>query len=132
MISKDNLDTISSTKKAVIQKYIEKPHLINGRKYDLRLYVLVTSCDPLRIYIFEKGLVRFCANKYSKNNIKSKYAHLTNYSINKKSDKFVEPGEEEEVDEEVCASSFMILVFGFVFLLSIFTFAHSLSLVTHS
>jgi tubulin polyglutamylase TTLL4 len=100
LISKDNLDTIPPTKKAVIQKYLEKPHLINGRKYDLRLYVLVTSCDPLRVYLFEKGLVRFCANKYSTKHLKSKYTHLTNYSINKKSDKFVEPGDEQEVDEE--------------------------------
>ncbi|EDO40614.1 predicted protein, partial [Nematostella vectensis] len=38
---------------------LHKPFLINGSKFDLRIYVYVTSYDPLRIYIFEDGLVRF-------------------------------------------------------------------------
>ena len=41
-------------------RYLAKPYLINGSKFDLRIYVYVTSYDPLRIYIFEDGLVRFC------------------------------------------------------------------------
>ena len=40
-------------------KYVAHTHLINGFKYDLRVYVLVTSFDPLRIYVFNDGLVRF-------------------------------------------------------------------------
>lgn len=43
----------------LVSKYIGKPHLINGFKYDLRLYVCVTSFDPLKIYIYKEGLVRF-------------------------------------------------------------------------
>ena len=39
--------------------YIVNPHLINGFKYDLRVYVLVTSFNPLKIYIYNDGLVRF-------------------------------------------------------------------------
>lgn len=67
------------------------PHLINGFKYDLRVYVLVTSYDPLRIYIFKEGLVRFATEKFtlSQKSIKKRYIHLTNFSVNKKADNYV-------------------------------------------
>ena len=42
----------------IVSKYVSKPHLIRGFKYDLRVYVLVTSFEPLKIYIFKEGLVR--------------------------------------------------------------------------
>ena len=43
----------------MVSRYIEKPCLIQGLKYDLRIYVLVTGFDPLRIYMFKEGLTRF-------------------------------------------------------------------------
>jgi tubulin polyglutamylase TTLL4 len=51
----------------VASRYIAKPHLLNGFKYDLRIYVLVTSYDPLRVYVYKDGLVRFATQKYSNN-----------------------------------------------------------------
>jgi len=45
------------------QRYIARPHLINDTKYDLRIYVLMTSINPLRIYLYDEGLVRFASNK---------------------------------------------------------------------
>lgn len=45
----------------IIQRYITKPKLINGLKFDLRIYVLLTSINPLRIYIYQEGLVRFAS-----------------------------------------------------------------------
>ena len=48
----------------LVQWYEMNPHLIQKRKYDLRLYVLVTGVDPLRIYLHEGGFVRYAKDKY--------------------------------------------------------------------
>ncbi len=66
------------------------PHIINNRKYDLRLYIVVTDFSPLKIYLYNEGLVRFASEEYdhqdeNKHNI---FMHLTNYSVNKKSQNF--------------------------------------------
>ena len=66
----------------LVQTYLSDPHLINGFKWDLRTYVLVTSAYPLRAYVFHEGLVRFASTKYTKAS-KKKTAFLTNTSINK-------------------------------------------------
>jgi len=49
----------------IISEYLSKPHLLNGFKYDLRLYVVVLGLDPLRVYLHKEGLVRICTHKYS-------------------------------------------------------------------
>ena len=91
------------------QEYVDRPLLIDGFKFDLRLYVLVTSCSPLRVHLYRDGLVRLCTEKYhtaaddDSQQILSAAAgvaaarsasdwrkrHLTNYSINKLHDGFV-------------------------------------------
>ena len=43
----------------IVQSYIQNPFLINGYKFDFRIYVLVTSINPLRIYLYKDGLVRY-------------------------------------------------------------------------
>ena len=37
----------------LVSKYISKPHLLRGYKYDMRIYVVVTSFEPLKAYMFE-------------------------------------------------------------------------------
>ena len=68
----------------LVQQYIHNPLLIDGYKWDLRIYVAVTSINPLRIYVYEEGLCRFASEKYDTSDLKNIFSHLTNYSINKK------------------------------------------------
>ncbi|CRK94365.1 CLUMA_CG007878, isoform A [Clunio marinus] len=81
---------IPKRKPLIVQRYIERPLLINGSKFDLRLYVLVTSMNPLRCYLHTDGLARFASVKYSERNdtLNDRYMHLTNYSINKMSNSY--------------------------------------------
>jgi tubulin polyglutamylase TTLL6/13 len=75
---------------AVAQVYLA-PFLLGGKKFDLRIYVLVTSCDPLRAYLFREGIARFCTQDYQApraDNLDVPYSHLTNFSLNKHSADF--------------------------------------------
>ncbi|XP_060059643.1 tubulin polyglutamylase TTLL6 isoform X2 [Erinaceus europaeus] len=77
----------------ICQLYISKPFIIDGFKFDLRIYVLMTSCDPLRIFVYNEGLARFATTSYSHpctDNLDDICMHLTNYSINKHSSNFIE------------------------------------------
>eukprot|EP01147_Barroeca_monosierra_P003896 gene3896-8392_t len=70
---------------AIVQPLLTNPMLIDGFKFDLRLYVLVTSITPLSCYIFTEGLVRLAAEKYSKDVRKARPSQfLTNTSIGKR------------------------------------------------
>ncbi|XP_026141031.1 tubulin polyglutamylase TTLL5 isoform X2 [Carassius auratus] len=84
----------------LVSRYISNPLLIDGFKFDVRLYVLVTSYDPLLIYLYEEGLARFATVKYdhATANIKNQFMHLTNYSVNKKSSDYVSCDDPEVED----------------------------------
>ncbi|KAJ8564173.1 hypothetical protein ON010_g7168 [Phytophthora cinnamomi] len=93
--------TGKKVKARIVQKYVADPLLLGDEeryKFDLRLYVVVTSLDPLRIYLFKEGIARFCTAPYSLKNPKNRFAHLTNYSINKSNDGFVENADAQRAD----------------------------------
>ena len=77
----------------LITRYITNVNLINGRKYDLRLYALITGLKPLRIYFYEEGFIRIATQIFSLNitSIKNKFVHLTNICVNNKNKKYVHP-----------------------------------------
>ena len=69
----------------VVQRYLENPYLIGGKKFDLRIYVLVLSYAPLRVYLYRSGFARFSNTRFSmkKEDIANNYIHLTNVAIQK-------------------------------------------------
>uniref|UniRef100_A0A3B3Z253 Tubulin tyrosine ligase-like family, member 11 n=1 Tax=Poecilia mexicana TaxID=48701 RepID=A0A3B3Z253_9TELE len=82
----------AQAKQAVVQEYIHKPLLIDKLKFDIRLYVLIKSVQPLEIYIAKEGLTRFCTEPYqepSQKNLSRVFMHLTNYSLNVQSGNYV-------------------------------------------
>lgn len=84
------LEDLPLTENFVVQKYID-PLTIDGLKFDMRIYVLVTSISPLTIYMYQEGLARFATEPYQKptdKNLDDMFKHLTNYAVNKFSNKF--------------------------------------------
>ena len=76
----------------IIQEYVEKPLLVNKKKFDLRLYIIVYGVDPMTAYLCDEGMARFCTVDYeqpSAKNKKNDFMHLSNYSINKYSEDYV-------------------------------------------
>lgn len=69
----------------IVQKYIKKPALHQGHKYDFRIYVLITSViSPMTIFLYDDGLVRLASQKYDPSkSFDDPYVHLTNYSLNR-------------------------------------------------
>ena len=67
---------------SVVSQYVSRPLCIDGFKFDLRIYVLVTSFAPLHAFVCKEGLARFATESYSNlsNNV---YSHLTNATLNK-------------------------------------------------
>ena len=70
-------------KEFVMSKYLTNLHLIDGKKYHLRLYVLISGIKPLRIYLYNEGFAHIAKQKFSleEKNLDNKKVHLTN-SIN--------------------------------------------------
>ncbi|RHY33416.1 hypothetical protein DYB32_001651 [Aphanomyces invadans] len=97
-----NLKEVNKTDIFVAQRYVAHPLLLGGKKFDLRIYIMIASCAPLRVYLFQDGLVRMCTAAYTPpnaENMEQKFMHLTNYAINKLSNNF-EKNKDETADGE--------------------------------
>lgn len=83
MVSDANSLTYSQA--SVLQSYVDRPMCLGGYKFDLRLYILVTSFSPLEAFIYKEGFARLSTHKYSMDpkDIHNKFVHLTNSSIQK-------------------------------------------------
>ena len=90
-------------KEFVLTKYMTNIHLINGKKYDLRLYILISGLKPLRIYFYKEGLVRIAAEKFclKENSLDNKFIHLTGININIKNKNFISPNSTKDENANV-------------------------------
>ena len=86
----DNYQNINVNDVYVVSKYIENPFLMGGKKFDMRIYCLVTTFHPLKAYLYQQGFCRFCNEKFSVDvsDINNIYMHLTNVAIQKKYEKY--------------------------------------------
>ncbi len=94
---------------SIITRYIHNPHLLKGRKYDLRVYIFVTGHQPLKIYVYSEGIVRIATEQYNldTSDLKNLYRHLTNVALNQKSDKFVENDKTDQENTNIWSFSLL-------------------------
>merc|ERR1712072_709499 len=72
----------------VVSEYVADPLLINGRKVDLRVYVLVRRIEPnLEAFVFHEGLARICSEAYdlSIEGLQRLGGHISNNALQAKS-----------------------------------------------
>jgi tubulin polyglutamylase TTLL5 len=81
----NRLEDVVFSEPVVLQRYVSNPFLVDGFKFDMRIYVLVTSINPLEAFIYHEGFARLSTERYSldQNLMDNKYIHLTNFSINR-------------------------------------------------
>ena len=85
----------------ILQKYLEKPLLYQGRKFDIRIWVLFISCQEEDVYIFKQGHLKATCTQYDPDS-NDLYVHLTNYSVQKYNENF----SKIEIGNEIPFSSF--------------------------
>ena len=93
---KDIRKETMKTYEYIVQDYLEKPLLVDDKKFDFLMYLLVTGTDSMTAYLAFEGMTRFCTEEYiqpkSVNNPDGErddlMAHLTNYTLNKLNHKF--------------------------------------------
>jgi hypothetical protein len=113
----DNLLEMRTVQSGVAQLAVD-PYLIDGRKFDFRIYLLIASLDPLTVFIYEEGIARFCTEQYSpptRQTPACRFVHLSNTAVNIEGggdpreftlkassvNRIMEPGLQAKIDE-VC------------------------------
>ena len=94
-----DLSQISYSEPMIIQRYITNPMLLNGYKFDLRIYVLVTSINPLEAFIYKDGFARISTVPFTLDpeHLGNKYVHLTNSSIQRHNEESMQAGEDQSM-----------------------------------
>ncbi len=77
-----DIATVPQHNRWLVQEYIDNPHLMKERKYVLRLYVLVTSVEPLLVYFYDEGFAKLASESYDPDDPDNPFSNLTNPDIN--------------------------------------------------
>ena len=73
----------------ILQRYIESPLLINKRKFDIRIFGMITSVNGIiKGYFYDEGYIRTSSKKYTLKNLNDKIVHLTKDAIQKYGDDY--------------------------------------------
>lgn len=78
----------------IVQKYVEAPKLVHGRKFDIRQFAAVAPDGS--VWIYEDSYVRTCSARYDAANLDSKAIHLTNDAVQKNLETY---GEHEDANK---------------------------------
>jgi hypothetical protein len=72
-----------SSHEHLVQEYLASPHLLDGHKYSLRCYLLVTSLEPLCAWLFDDGFCKLASRPFSLagNDKVDRFRHLTNPDV---------------------------------------------------
>lgn len=78
-----SLDELETGSNWLVQRYLDRPHLIDGRKYTLRWYLLVTGLDPLTVWVFDDGFTKLASRPFSTASaaLRDPFRHLTNPDV---------------------------------------------------
>eukprot|EP01043_Picozoa_sp_COSAG02_P027844 COSAG02_NODE_1660_length_11449_cov_6.953128_1_plen_1345_part_00 len=96
-----DLNDVTYSEDMVVQRYIHNPLLIDGFKFDLRLYVCVLSFQPLEAYVHHLGFARYSSAEYTcdKQSLENNFIHLTNSSINNAKSTNAKSGSKQSLEE---------------------------------
>ena len=62
-------EMLKDVNQSIVQDHIANPLIINGHKFEMGLYVLMPSIDPLMSYIYKDGLARFATESHNTNSL---------------------------------------------------------------
>ncbi|KAM7351031.1 tubulin tyrosine ligase-like 3A [Cochliomyia hominivorax] len=75
--------SIATKSRFVVQKYMERPLIIHHTKFDIRQWFLISSIQPLMVWMYKECYLRFSSQEYTLTN-HHESVHLTNHAIQKK------------------------------------------------